>query len=1267
MSPRDSAAEWIPRRRAAFIALFALAAGLFVTAVVSQALYFSQRAESHARFDGAVRRLEYDVLRRINQSQYGLRGLAATYASFGDLGTTQFRDWVDARDLPGEFPGVRGFGIIRRVERADLAELIARKQKTDPKFTVNTAGTASDLYVVTDIEPRATNAVAYGYDLGQEPNRRQGLERAVATGHMALTDRVAVRKDGEPRAGWLMILPVFRPGTDPASPEGRKRALAGLLYAPLIAADVLAEVRSTFGPELDFRLYDGPVVEGQMLFDSADDPRQLITTGARGGWEGRKLLTQRLVQLGGQDLTLDIAGRPALESSVVVPASAALLGTLLSALLALLIWQLANGRRKAEEIAAAMTHDLRRAARDLTASEAFLEQAQRIAHIGGWEVDLETLAVRLSAQMLFLFDLPHDATPTIEEFIGFFEPKSQEMIEQATQVAVRDGQSWDLELKLASAKGIVRWVRTVGRVDRQGDRSMRLIGTLQDITDNKQAGEALRASENLMRVITDNMPGRVGYWDRSLHCRFANRYFAETFGRTQEAILGVALLDLLGPERYEAIRVDVEAALSGQTRAFEREEQWREGMTQAMLVHYIPDIRDGEVQGFFVLALDVTELKDAREAARQASAAKGQFLANTSHELRTPMNAVIGMLTLLGQTELSPRQADYVSKAEGAARSLLALLNDILDFSKIEAGKLALDPRPFKLESLLRDLSVILAANLRSENVEILFDIDASLPYVLVGDDMRLRQVLINLGGNAVKFTDRGEVVVGARLVSREGSRARIEFSVSDTGIGIAQEQQARIFEGFSQAEASTVRKYGGTGLGLAISQRLVTLMGSTLQLESEPGRGSRFYFALDLVLGPGAAGEHAAHAEPARVLFVDDNPVAIGIFKEQAASLHWTADTATSAEEAVEKVRTAPATYDAIFIDWRMPKIDGVEAAMMMRRLPHLGQSAILIMVSAQARARFAELSEAQRAMLDGYLVKPVTASMLRDAVSEATFHVPQFAPTERPEDDALSGLRLLLVEDNKNNQQVARELLASHGAIVDIADDGQQGVERVTASPSLYDLVLMDVQMPVMDGFTATRELRMAGLTLPIIAMTANAMSGDREACLEAGMDDHVGKPFDLDALVKTILQHVGRSRETRGTREFRAPSAQASASSPAGDFEAAVQRLGGDIGFYRQLYPAVKADTEAMFAKLGPLIAQGERGEAGRLFHTIKGLAATIGAMAFSRAAAQAEKAMTRPAISDEEDSMLLESAMSAYESACVELDSLLAAHDESRSLG
>ena len=387
-------------------------------------------------------------------------------------------------------------------------------------------------------------------------------------------------------------------------------------------------------------------------------------------------------------------------------------------------------------------------------------------------------------------------------------------------------------------------------------------------------------------------------------------------------------------------------------------------------------------------------LKTAKEAAELANASKSQFLANMSHEIRTPMNAILGLLALLQTTELEALQLDYVRKTDGAAKSLLGLLNDILDFSKVEAGKMTLDPRPFRVEKLLRDVSVVLSANMGTKDITLRLDLSRSVPVGILCDDMRLQQVLINLGGNAIKFTHQGEVVVRVRMVERTAVDTLLEFSVKDTGIGIAPENQAFIFNGFSQAEASTTRRFGGTGLGLAISRRLVELMGGELMLDSTLGKGSRFYFQL-----------------------------------------------------------------------------------------------------------RFAVADAPAEAPL------PSTA-----------------ANAGRPQ--RLAGLRLLVVEDNMINQLVAKTFLMKEGALVTMADNGQLGVTAVAAAPSGFDVVLMDVQMPVMDGFAATRAIRQElGLTtLPVIAMTANAMASDREECLAAGMNDHVGKPFNLDDLVATLRKYAG-----------------------------------------------------------------------------------------------------------------------------------------------
>lgn len=527
----------------------------------------------------------------------------------------------------------------------------------------------------------------------------------------------------------------------------------------------------------------------------------------------------------------------------------------------------------------------------------------------------------------------------------------------------------------------------------------------------------------------------------------------------------------------------------------------------------------------------------ARVTAEQASLAKSQFLANMSHELRTPMNAILGMLQLLDGTELNDKQRGYTHNTASAARSLLSLLNDILDFSKVEAGKMTLDPRPFRTDQLLRDLSVILSANVGSKTIEVLFDVDPAVPHAVVGDDMRLQQVLINLGGNAVKFTEKGEVVIRLRLKATNGDRAFVEFAVSDTGIGIAPENQAHIFSGFSQAEASTTRRFGGTGLGLAICQRLVGLMGGSLQLHSAPGEGSNFHFTIPLQLAPPVELVSPRHPLLAqRALVVDDNQVARTLLATMARSLGWEVDVAESGPEALRQVqarREAGAPHQVIFMDWRMPEWDGWETTRRIRKATQ-GTGPLILMVSANGRAMMAERTADEQALLNGFLVKPVTASMLLDAVMDAqaasataATGANPAAPQTLAKPQRLQGMKLLVVEDNKINQLVAKGLLKQEGADITLADNGRIAVDLLTAQPDAFEAVLMDVQMPVMDGYEATRTLRaLPGFAdLPVIAMTANAMASDREACLAAGMNDHVGKPFEIDHLVATLRHFTGR----------------------------------------------------------------------------------------------------------------------------------------------
>jgi len=527
------------------------------------------------------------------------------------------------------------------------------------------------------------------------------------------------------------------------------------------------------------------------------------------------------------------------------------------------------------------------------------------------------------------------------------------------------------------------------------------------------------------------------------------------------------------------------------------------------------------------------ELRDAIAAAVEATKTKSQFLANMSHEIRTPMNAIIGLMNLLQTTDLNARQRDYSTKIDGAARSLLVLLSDILDFSKVEAGQMVLAPEPFRLDRMMRDLSVILSSYLNGRDIEVIFDIDSDIPPVVIGDMMRIQQILINLGSNAVKFTPLGQVVVALRMKSVTAENVTIEFSVQDTGIGIATENLSRIFLGFSQAEESTTRRFGGTGLGLSISAHFVELMGGKIRIDSTLGLGSNFWFQLEFpvaaVIPDELIVEDANTGTAESFLVVDDNPMTGSLIQAMVQSWGGQAALATSGAQALDLIidQLNPSRdrlpFSVIFIDWQMPDLDGWQTRARIRELAEhhkLPQPKIILMSTHGGELSLfgSEIDSDPRTEL---VVKPLTGGMLIDTLSDtAPF------PPKKPQGlstKPLLGIHVLVVEDNLINRQVATELLIHAGATVKQAVNGQLGVAAVAQEHPQYDAVLMDIQMPVLDGYAATRQIRQElGLKkLPIIAMTANALASDRADCLAADMTEHVGKPFDIENLVSVLLR--------------------------------------------------------------------------------------------------------------------------------------------------
>ncbi len=1163
-------------RGATLLVVGSFALGLLLTFLVFHQEEGQVRAKARSRFLFEVEHAKGELQVAFASYQDAVHGAVGLFVASGKVDPDMWTRYLGAMDFEHTSPGMEGMWVLP-----------APKPGAPPPW----------------LEARAI------------------LEEVRDTGEGRLVAGMLAPKAGSDAGDLTLCVPVYQNGVPITSADQRHDAFLGWVAAPIRVPALTRSIGRSDSTLLNVQIFE-PAGENRwkVLYDSDGGVNHNHS-------ETAQYEAEDLVQLWNQTWKVHFSSLPAFEVATKssAPIVVLLFGLLVSCLTALLVWSLAATRSRALALAERMTSELRASQTDLASSLGLLEATIESTEDGILVVDLQGKVTRFNHRFLEMWRIPGEIASSRDDarLLGHVvsqlaDPDS--FVGRVTELYHHPEQE---------SQDLVEF--TDGRVFERYSRPQRIeneitgrVWNFHDVTQRKKNEEAIRSAEAKFRnLVEQSLVGIYILRDRTF--QYVNPKMAEITGYSQEELLAMpSILHCVVEEDRDLLnRFLSDGAPECGTTGGRYQLRWRrkDGVVVETEDFRMASEFSGQTAIFGVM-LDVTEqrqmerdLRDAREAAEAANRAKSDFLANMSHEIRTPMNGVIGMTGLLLDTKLTDEQHDFASSIRSSADALLSLINDILDFSKIEAGKMQLETIDFNLRTVIEETTELLAPRAFEKNLELACVIPPEFPENLCGDPGRIRQILTNLLGNAIKFTEHGEVIIEATTLHETDTEVKVRLDVRDTGIGISPEKQAAVFESFVQAEMGTTRKYGGTGLGLTISRHLAELMGGQIGVKSAAGEGSDFWVELSLVK-KGAnrvRDRQPAGLRGARVLIVDDHPTNRRILRGQVAAWGMRSAEVEGGEQALVALREALGSdpFRIVLLDFQMPGWDGEETARAIKSDPALAGVPLVLLSSA---GTLGSSDEMRAKGFAAWATKPVRQSQLFNALLEV-FGWPEAEPRRsenRPIqqllDRRLEGMRILIAEDNAVNQKVALRMLERLGCRAEAVADGAEAVAAVMKIP--YHAILMDCHMPEMDGYEATAEIRRreaaTNLHTPIIAMTANAMEGDRDKCIAAGMDDYVAKPVRPDQLRDALLRWYAKDQELMAS-----PAGETGAASPIFDFERLKQSGGDDRDFMRQILDDYLDTLDARFRDLERKAHLGDCAALRAEAHGLKGVSRTVGA--------------------------------------------------------